>query len=195
MSTVRKVPMRKCVGCGEMKNKKELIRVLKTPGGRDSAGCRRQKKRPGSLSLSQFGLSEKGRAEQRAGAGPWGCGSLRKSMRSFERRWISLENKKARFLIGLSMKAGKIASGEFAVEKAVKQGTAPSGDPGGRRFRQHGEEIPQYVQLLPGCPWCVSWTKNPWEPPSGRDYRACAAVLEEHLAEEIRQRLEEQQQQ
>ena len=31
MSTVQKVPMRKCVGCGEMKNKKELIRVLKTP--------------------------------------------------------------------------------------------------------------------------------------------------------------------
>ena len=31
MSTVRKVPMRKCVGCNEMKNKKELIRVLKTP--------------------------------------------------------------------------------------------------------------------------------------------------------------------
>lgn len=30
MSTVRKVPMRKCVGCGEMKSKKEMIRVLKT---------------------------------------------------------------------------------------------------------------------------------------------------------------------
>ncbi|HJC63815.1 MAG TPA: YlxR family protein [Candidatus Blautia merdavium] len=30
MSTVRKVPMRKCVGCGEMKNKKEMMRVLKT---------------------------------------------------------------------------------------------------------------------------------------------------------------------
>lgn len=26
----KKVPMRKCVGCGEMKNKKEMIRVLKT---------------------------------------------------------------------------------------------------------------------------------------------------------------------
>lgn len=26
----RKVPMRKCVGCGEMKSKKEMIRVLKT---------------------------------------------------------------------------------------------------------------------------------------------------------------------
>lgn len=31
MSTVRKVPMRKCTGCGEMKNKKEMLRVLKTP--------------------------------------------------------------------------------------------------------------------------------------------------------------------
>ena len=35
-----------------------------------------------------------------------------------------MENKKARFLIGLSMKAGKIAGGEFAAEKAVKQGKA-----------------------------------------------------------------------
>ena len=30
MSTVRKVPLRKCIGCNEMKNKKEMIRVLKT---------------------------------------------------------------------------------------------------------------------------------------------------------------------
>lgn len=27
----KKIPMRKCVGCGEMKEKKDLIRVLKTP--------------------------------------------------------------------------------------------------------------------------------------------------------------------
>ena len=31
MGTVRKVPMRKCTGCGEMKSKKEMLRVLKTP--------------------------------------------------------------------------------------------------------------------------------------------------------------------
>lgn len=30
MSTTRKIPMRKCVGCQEMKNKKEMLRVLKT---------------------------------------------------------------------------------------------------------------------------------------------------------------------
>ena len=30
MAAARKIPMRKCVGCGEMKSKKEMLRVLKT---------------------------------------------------------------------------------------------------------------------------------------------------------------------
>ena len=30
MGTGKKIPMRQCVGCGEMKPKKELIRILKT---------------------------------------------------------------------------------------------------------------------------------------------------------------------
>lgn len=30
MSSVKKIPMRKCVGYGEMKSKKEMMRVLKT---------------------------------------------------------------------------------------------------------------------------------------------------------------------
>lgn len=30
MNSVKKVPMRQCVGCREMKSKKELIRVVKT---------------------------------------------------------------------------------------------------------------------------------------------------------------------
>lgn len=30
MNKVKKIPMRKCVGCGEMKSKKEMMRVLKT---------------------------------------------------------------------------------------------------------------------------------------------------------------------
>ncbi|ADL05518.1 RNase P modulator RnpM [Lacrimispora saccharolytica] len=29
MST-KKIPLRQCIGCGEMKNKKEMIRILKT---------------------------------------------------------------------------------------------------------------------------------------------------------------------
>ncbi len=33
MSTAKKVPLRQCIGCGESKNKKEMIRILKTPEG------------------------------------------------------------------------------------------------------------------------------------------------------------------
>ncbi|MCI8269345.1 MAG: YlxR family protein [Lachnospiraceae bacterium] len=32
MST-KKVPQRQCIGCGKMKSKKEMIRILKTPEG------------------------------------------------------------------------------------------------------------------------------------------------------------------
>ena len=31
MATIRKIPLRRCSGCGEMKPKKELIRVIHTP--------------------------------------------------------------------------------------------------------------------------------------------------------------------
>ena len=31
MATTRKIPLRRCNGCGEMKPKKELIRVILTP--------------------------------------------------------------------------------------------------------------------------------------------------------------------
>ena len=29
----KKIPLRQCIGCGEMKSKKEMMRVLKTPEG------------------------------------------------------------------------------------------------------------------------------------------------------------------
>lgn len=31
MAKVRKIPMRMCIGCQEMKSKKDLIRIVKTP--------------------------------------------------------------------------------------------------------------------------------------------------------------------
>lgn len=31
MANVKKVPLRKCIGCNEMKSKKEMIRVIRTP--------------------------------------------------------------------------------------------------------------------------------------------------------------------
>lgn len=34
----RKIPMRKCNGCGEMKPKKELVRIVKSPDQKDEGG-------------------------------------------------------------------------------------------------------------------------------------------------------------
>ena len=33
MPTTRRIPMRKCTGCNEMKHKKELVRVVRSPEG------------------------------------------------------------------------------------------------------------------------------------------------------------------
>ena len=33
MAVTRKIPQRQCIGCGEMKDKKSLLRVIKTPEG------------------------------------------------------------------------------------------------------------------------------------------------------------------
>lgn len=35
---MKKIPMRKCTGCGEMKPKRELIRVVKAPDIKDENG-------------------------------------------------------------------------------------------------------------------------------------------------------------
>ncbi len=35
---MKKIPLRKCTGCGEMKDKRELIRVVKSPEKRDESG-------------------------------------------------------------------------------------------------------------------------------------------------------------
>ena len=31
--SVKKIPLRQCIGCGEMKNEKEMVRILKTAEG------------------------------------------------------------------------------------------------------------------------------------------------------------------
>jgi ribosomal protein L7Ae-like RNA K-turn-binding protein len=45
-------------------------------------------------------------------------------MRFWKRSWSILKKDKALSLLGLAARAGKIASGEFSVEKAVKSGKA-----------------------------------------------------------------------
>ena len=55
----KKMPVRRCVGCQEMKNKREMIRVIRTPEG-EFFWTLRKEKRPRSIYLSYPGMSGKG---------------------------------------------------------------------------------------------------------------------------------------
>ncbi len=83
-------PLRKCVGCGEMKCKKELIRVGKTPDGevmldvdgrlegRGAYLCRRASCLEAALKRSSFERSLKARLDETLRM------SLRKEVEAFE---------------------------------------------------------------------------------------------------------------
>ena len=51
MAVNKKIPMRKCVGCGEMKPKKELLRILRTETGEFVVDALGRSKRQRRLSL------------------------------------------------------------------------------------------------------------------------------------------------
>ena len=57
---VKKVPMRQCVGCGEMKAKKELVRVIKTPEGEVVLDTTGRKNGRGAYLCSNMECLEKG---------------------------------------------------------------------------------------------------------------------------------------
>ena len=66
MGSVKKIPMRKCVGCGEMKSKKEMMRVLKTSENEFILDATWQEKRSRGIPLLFTGMSGKGSEKQRA---------------------------------------------------------------------------------------------------------------------------------
>ncbi len=75
----RKIPMRKCTGCNEMKPKKELIRVVKAPDVKDEQGNIIGK---GEVSLDLTG--------KKSGRGAYVCNNIEcflkaKKARRFER--------------------------------------------------------------------------------------------------------------
>ena len=69
MAVNKKIPMRKCVGCGEMKPKKELMRILKTENGEfvvDAAGKKNGRGAYLCRSLSCFQNAVKSRGLERS---------------------------------------------------------------------------------------------------------------------------------
>lgn len=102
-----------------------------------------------------------------------------------------MNSKKAASLIGISMKAGKVASGEFATEKAVKQGLARlvvAAEDASGNTKKKFENMCTYYRV----PFRIFMDKVSLGKAIGREYRACLAVLDENLAEAIMKQLNEQ---
>ena len=69
MSTEKKVPPRQCIGCGEMKNKRDLIRVLKTTDGQITIDATGRKNGRGAYlcpSMDCFKKAVKGKGLERS---------------------------------------------------------------------------------------------------------------------------------
>lgn len=60
----KKIPLRKCVGCNAMKEKKEMIRVIKTPENEIVLDATGRKKRPWSIHLCRSWVSSPGKKKQ-----------------------------------------------------------------------------------------------------------------------------------
>lgn len=124
MST-KKLPLRQCIGCGEMKNKKEMIRVLKTSEDEILLDATGRKNGRGAYLCPSMECFKKAVKKTKGLSVPSRWRFQKKYTKHWKRRWSSLNDRqKILNLIGLATKAGKTVSGEFMTEKSVKTGKA-----------------------------------------------------------------------
>lgn len=109
-------------------------------------------------------------------------------MKAWKRSWIALNYNKIISLLGLSMKAGKIASGEFATEKAVKTGKAylvvvacEASANTKKKFRNMCE----YYQVA----YFEFGLKEDLGKAIGKEFRASLALTDENLASALKKQL------
>ena len=91
-------------------------------------------------------------------------------------------------MIGLSAKAGKASSGEFAVEKAVKSGSAylviVAEDASDNTRKKFGDMCKYYE-----TPIMFFGTKEELGKVLGKEYRASLAILDENFAKGIEEKI------
>lgn len=119
---IKKIPMRRCVGCMEQKSKRELIRVVRSPEGEISLDTTGKKPGRGAYLCPDPECLAKAQK-----AGGWNGYSPVRSppryMNGSGRSWNRM-NDSLLPSIGLARKAGKLILGFDAVSTACKNGTA-----------------------------------------------------------------------
>lgn len=99
--------------------------------------------------------------------------------------------KKTLSLLGLATKAGKIASGEFQTENAVKDGTAQlvlvASDASDNTKKLFRDKCSYY-----GVPVYIYGNKETLGAAIGKEFRASVAILEEGFAKAVQKKIIEQ---
>ena len=100
-----------------------------------------------------------------------------------------MEEKKIEGLLGMAQRAGKTASGEFAIQKAITSGNVEAliiAEDASERFKETltteaaAKGIPVYTRL----------TKDALGRCLGKEYRAAAAILDEGFAKALGKKLQ-----
>ena len=95
-----------------------------------------------------------------------------------------MEQNRAAAMIGLAMKAGKIAGGEFAAERAVKSGKAQLvilSEDASQNTAKKFTDMAEYR----GIPHCRFLNKTELGRTVGKGERSCLAVTDEGFAQSI----------
>ena len=114
MQKVKKIPQRQCVGCREMKDKRALIRAVKSPQGEVSLDFTGKKPGRGAYVCPNSECLKRARKS----SARWTRPSPRASTKKWKRRWQTVD--KLLNLIGLAKKAGKLEVGEEPVGAAAR---------------------------------------------------------------------------
>lgn len=123
----RKVPLRKCAGCGESKPKKELVRVVRAPDGTVSLDLVGKKPGRGAYVCPKAACLAKARKAKRieraleVAIPPKYTTPCRAKLPA---RRKQMQQHKAVFALSLCRKAGALVTGFDAVKESVYQGKA-----------------------------------------------------------------------
>lgn len=93
-------------------------------------------------------------------------------------------------MLGIAAKAGKVASGEFSTETAVKSGKAylvlAAEDASENTVKKFRDMADYY-----GVPFCIYGTKDTLGGCIGKDYRSSLAVTDERLAQAVAEKIQQ----
>lgn len=120
MMKQRKVPLRKCTGCQEMKDKRELIRIVRNDAGEFSLD--RTGKKPGRgayicPNTECLAKAQKSKGLERSFKAPVPKDVYEALLAQLEGEEIM---RKFYSLLGLCKRANKVAGGEVAAEEAIR---------------------------------------------------------------------------